>query len=522
MNENSTTARQQENRRRPVPGLVALDFSSSREEISLSEFPITTMTQRNAGVTEFPIEELVHFDQAGNPVYRRWTIVGTQKFGLPIAGDEEIYVAIMKLAEHYDFTERIIPATRYQVCQLLGLKPDGKVYRRIAEAFYRLRHTSFVHENVFREPSTGALIRHKSFGIIDAFQFADRTSQVASPVEQNGFPLNYFRLSDEFLERVRQGHKKRLDLDFYRKLSTYLSKRLFRFFDKNRHRKTDYEIYLAKLAGRVGLLGTYTGPQLRRLFRRPLEELQGRGLLDSYSFEKGIEGWKLHVTFNAGYGPAAAKKPSSGLDVTPERKIAPNAPMWASEGVQNKASAERLVRRFHERIHGTLDQAPTKGEVAKANELLTMQSGYDLALYTVDFACDCMRQSNWTDVQNFGAVLSNGYPDRAREAYAAEQKERARREALDKRHADEARYLEWRDQEETRRWNALDPSDRDRRIADAVAELTAKAGESGTRLWSEEAKQRTAERRARAGLMKDLPTFEDWLSRQEADPHRVS
>ena len=105
---------------------AGVDLDTSREEISLAEFPITTMAQRRPGVTEASFEEFIGLETDGAPTYRKWTIVGSQKYGLPIAGDEDIYVAVMKMLEHHDFTQRVITCTRYQICQFLRLEPDGK------------------------------------------------------------------------------------------------------------------------------------------------------------------------------------------------------------------------------------------------------------------------------------------------------------------------------------------------------------------------------------------------------------
>ena len=89
--------------RRPTPGPVGLphdfDRDRSREEITLAEFPVTTMAQRRPKMTELQVEEFIGNDENSQPIHRAWTVVGSERYGLPLAGDEDIYVSIVKMLE---------------------------------------------------------------------------------------------------------------------------------------------------------------------------------------------------------------------------------------------------------------------------------------------------------------------------------------------------------------------------------------------------------------------------------------
>jgi len=493
----------------PQPIRVALafpagtDLDTSREEISLAEFPITTMAQRRPGVTEASFEEFFGLDEQGAPIYRKWTIVGSEKYGLPIAGDEDIYVALMKMLEQHDFNERVIACTRYQICQFLRLEPDGKLYRRIADAFYRFRHTSFVAQNVFRDPANGALIRHETFGIIDSFKFVDRIPRARrQPAKQAELPLSYFRVGDEFLRRLRDGKLKRLDLQFWRQLSTYLTNRLYRFLDKNRYRKTHYEIGLTKLAQRIGLSATHPEKELKRLLRRPLEELRSKEFLLSHAYLKAREGWKVQIAFNPAYEPYRSRRP----EAPPPAPDTPSLPLEPSTAPDE---APDLVRRFHELAHGAAPKVVSKSELAKAQKLLDLQGSYELARYTVDFACAQARATGFA-VQNFGAVFSNNYPDRARAEHEAE---RARAEHQ-RAYLEDARlhneYDQWFDERLDQRWQAMGPEVQEAAIKAADDELQGRLGAKALHLMTAKARRGTAERLARGKLGNGLPSFEEW------------
>lgn len=507
-------------------GLPAdFDMGTTREEVSLAEFPLGLMAQRHNPGQLIHIEELIGSDANGVSIYRKWIVEHSKKYGLPLAGDHDILVAFIKLAEHTRFTQRVLPHTRYQICQILGAKPDGRAYRRIGAACHRYAGLKLHNDNVFKDPATKTYIREQSFGIIDAFKFSDRSPAAKSQTNHDGFPPNYIRFSDEFLARLRDGNLMLLDLDFYRSLRTPLSRRLYEFLLKNRWRKTHYEIGVAKLAQRLPLSTTLV-KEIKRQLVPYLEEQKEKAFLNDYSFERARQGWKLRVAYNLKFEPYKARKPrtASTTAATPQLPTETNLALFPPLQETASANDQQLVRRFHERIHGAAPTNLSKNELANARKLRALQGSDELALYTVDFACGRMQQSNWHDVENFAAVLSNGYPERARDAYEADQKAATKRREEQRLQAMNDAYSLWYQNETARLFAYLSPDEQDRLIDQAAEGLDRDFGRKiDPRVWTPDRRRDWARRQASKTYAKGkLPTFREWLDRQGSPPEPIS
>ncbi len=413
-----------------------LNRNLTREEITLAEFPVTTMAQRRPNTTTLAVEEFIGTDIDGNAIYRTWTIVGSERYGLPLAGDEDIYVVIVKMLEHRDFAERVIACTRYQICQLLDVPPDGRVYLRISDALTRLANTKFVAENVFRDPTTGALVKREAFGMIDAFRFVDRVPKRTKSLQQE-LPLSYIRVADEFLRRLKDGKLKRLDLEFWRSLSTPLTRRLFRFLDKNRYRKEEYEIGVVKLGTRLGLATSNPAKEMKRLLTRPIHELKDRGFLSEYAFtvSRGLS--KVTFRFDPTYDAARLDQRMAFNAQEPLRKLT------ARRLTRNSTlpgtppdDAYALAVHFSEVFHHVVKDTVTPADQKTAAELLARCAG-DVAVAKAAIQLAYKETRDWNPpASNFRAVLTNDFPERAVTFRKREADSTARAEA--QRHQDQA------------------------------------------------------------------------------------
>lgn len=495
---------------------VDFDNQRSREEITLAEFPLTTMALKRPGVTELHIDEVVGFDEAGKPLVRAWAIVGSERYGLPIAGDEDIYVAITKMLEHREFKERVIGCSRYQICQVLAIKPDGRVYQRISDAFTRLANTKFVAENVFRDPDTGALVKREAFGILDAFRFVDRVPGAAKKDVQPELPLSYFRVSDEFLRRLRLGKLKRLDLRFWRGLSSHLTKRLFRFLDKNRYRKLEYEIGLVKLSARLGLASSNPPKELKRLLRRPLEELRDKGLLEAFDFRLGNDGLKVWCRFRPPEASERSLEPEKAISLALDPSRAPARPVARNSRPLEGDGAE-LYNYFRSSFHSVTDATASSGEAERIRQLLAKAGSLPVAKQVVDWILREARNTNFA-IQNAAGLFANGYVDRALEYLRGVEKQIQEAAALKRKHELEGRYYRFTTEAIEGAFVALTPDEQAERIAEARAALVAQELSHGRDIeaWIPAAIERSALSRAKQQIERELnlPDFKSWRESQ--------
>ena len=120
-----------------------------RDEMNLSEFPFAVLSK----LAPNDVTTLEFYDEIrtgeGKMVARKWIVTGTEKYGLPTATDEEVYIALMEVTKEQGFESRTVPITRYDLISRMGWKPDGRSYTRLEAALDRLKTVSIKAENAF-------------------------------------------------------------------------------------------------------------------------------------------------------------------------------------------------------------------------------------------------------------------------------------------------------------------------------------------------------------------------------------
>jgi len=499
---------------------------TGREPIDLAEWPVVTLA--HAPIRDrVVIENILGADADGNGIPQGWELaLRNAALGAPIAGDQDIYVAIMAFLHETDFRERVLRITRADLCRVLDWLPSDKKYRRIQDALSRFRNVTYKGTNIFKDPKSAERFGYVEFGFVDSFGFSDRPPKRRKGAEQPELPLSYVRLADEFLILCRHANLKLIDLDFYRSLSRPETRWLYRFLDKNLYKRNEYRIGLSKLRRKQGLVSTLDPKFIKRDHLPRLEELKAKGFLRDFRFEKGQDSedpWQLWVTKDPRFAlrrvsrrlPGIIKHQDEPNRASGERIRTNSGPQEAG----STGSAIDLVIYFYERFHGAAPESPSKSEVVKAEALLARCAG-DVA--KARFCIDWTRQEaarTRFPIQHFSALLLNGYPERALAALVAEHaraaKSRDRRAEADLKDG----YDVWCRKEIDRRYRALETAERDRRLADALSEL--RAGRLGVTFssWPESMQKRIAESKMRRGLGRGLPTFDEWTS-SEPDGRR--
>jgi len=490
---------------------------TGREPIDLAEWPVVTLA--HAPIRDrVVIENVLGADADGNGIPQGWELaLRDAALGAPIAGDQDVYVAIMALLHETDFRERVLRITRADLCRVLEWQPSDKKYLRIQQSLSRFRNVTYKGTNIFKDPKTGERFGYVEFGFVDSFAFSDRPPKRAKGADQPELPLSYVRLADEFLILCRHAHLKLINLDFYRSLSRPETRWLYRFLDKNLYKRNEYRIGLSKLRRKQGLLSTLDPKYIKRDHQPRLEELKAKGFLRDFRFEKGSDHddpWQIWVLKNPAFGVRRAAQRLSDMEPAEDTKSAPESRSATNSALQESGSigpAGELVRYFHERFPSAAGSIGSKSEMSKATELLARCEGDVVkAKHCVDWTRKEAERTNF-GIQHFSALLLNGYPERALAALAAEQSRtvevRKRQDEGDMKDA----YNTWLRQEVARRQNALDPAEHERMIAEALVEL--RAGRTGLTFSNitEQMQRRIAESKVRRRLGRDLPSFDEWV-----------
>jgi hypothetical protein len=229
----------------------------------------------------------------------RWIVTGSDKYGLPVGGDQDIYVAIMEVWREHGFKDKVIPiGSVYQMIKRMGLPVNRQNYNRFKQALDRLTGIYITAENAFWDREEQCYISKEGFHVFDDYQLLERYKKNDKTVP---LPFGYIRASEFFYQSVKKGYLKDIDLKFYLSLPTPLSKRLYRYLDKKRYHNSTFTMELYKFAKKIGLmagsLDKYYPSQLKQILTPAFNELKEKGFLKGYTYQKTSDGKSEKILF---------------------------------------------------------------------------------------------------------------------------------------------------------------------------------------------------------------------------------
>ncbi len=311
------------------------------DELNLAEFPFTLLSDRRpAGLTSLEFTDTIRGPER-EPVTRIWTVTGAEEFGLPLAGDEEIYVALMEITREQGFASRTLHLTRYDLLQRLGWPDKGGSYRRLHAGLDRLLGVTITAQRGFYDRRKQRYV-DVGFHIIDDYLLYDEKpgrKRRSGPVY---LPHSYVSWNQIVFESMLSGNLKQLDVGFYFSLHSALSRRLFRYLDKKRlDGKPAFRIGLRKLGfEKLGMSRTYYPSHIKQELGRAHEELQRNGFLTGAEYVRPGKEAEEQVIYRF---PAT----------TGRRRLSASSAALMERLVQvgvTRAAAEKLVRQYPERI----------------------------------------------------------------------------------------------------------------------------------------------------------------------------
>ena len=307
------------------------DPPPGKDEMNLAEYPITLLSHRHqAKVKTIEISDTI-IGEGGKPIKREWVVTGSDKFGLPLAADNDLLMAILAIGKENNFKNPQIHFSRYRLLELMGWGFDGRAYRRVEDGFNRISGIRIYAKNAFWDNEKKGY-HTINFGIIDAFDLFDSASKNASG--QDSFPFSYIVLNSVFFKNIKEGYIKNIDLKIYYKLESAITKRLLRYLDKKRYDgKKQFSINLSTLAyNHIGFdKTTYKKPSLIKQKLDPAhEELIQAGFLKSAEYQKTSDGISEKVIYTF-----VEKKIQKALPV-PQKMEAKKAQQEKTDGTKEE------------------------------------------------------------------------------------------------------------------------------------------------------------------------------------------
>lgn len=388
---------------------IAASPVEGRDEMNLAEFPMALLAHRAP-----PGQKTMHFHKTirgpdSRPLEQHWIITATDEFGLPVAGDEELYLALLDLSRRQGFPE-VVRFSRYELMQRMHWKPTGGNYRRILEGLRRLSGVAFYARNAFWDNASKRYVKEAKFSVI-----ADYAVNDSNPSQQS-LPLSWIRWSPTLAESFRAGHIKSLDLARYYRLESTLARRLYRHLDRKLGRKDRFAIDLFMLAHEhLGMTRSWRyASELRRRLDPALEELKRDGYLANWTYRESASRDSIVVEFERARiatianGSGTTKQPAAEQDTDPAG--------W-----------------FVEQLTGSRRSTPADARVARK---FIAEHGIDAFREFAEFATS-WREENWPEMRTLSGAMGACF-----DAFLVDRAERGK---LSRARAEERRVAAWLD-----------------------------------------------------------------------------
>jgi len=255
-----------------------------RDAMNFCEFPLAALSDRVPDDQKTLVFDDVR-KHNGKEVVQRVTVAASQKYGLPTAMDDEVAFGLIQLSHAYNFTQRTIPFTRYDLIRILGWRDDGKSYRRIHESLLRWLSVTLIYEKSWWDNEDDMYVSEgfhvlEHVVVLDRERF-DRRRSIGKET------LSSFTWNEVVFRSFQAGYLKEINLDIYRSLQSAVAKRLYRFLDKRLYHRGRWELDLHQLCcHKLGMsTRSHTG-ELKRCLMTGIEELVENGLIRPCSQEE--------------------------------------------------------------------------------------------------------------------------------------------------------------------------------------------------------------------------------------------
>lgn len=289
----------------------------AKEELNLVEYPLTLLTRR-APVGVKTIEYKDWVTVGGEKRQLKWTVTGSDKFGLPIGGDQDVYMVIMQTWKETGFKDQVIPiGSIYRMLKKMGIALNKRSYDRFKQSLDRWTGLYITTENAFWDKQGQRYQAKRGFRVFDDYYLLEKYSKNATG---EPLPFGYVRASDFIYQSIKKGYLKDVDFRFYFSLPTPVSRKLYRYLDKKKYLGDTFSMELFKFANKIGLLvgsaGKYYPSNVKQTLDPALSELKNKGFLKAYSYQKTADGKNEKIVFLFSQLPAKAARPTQEDDQT--------------------------------------------------------------------------------------------------------------------------------------------------------------------------------------------------------------
>jgi len=255
--------------------------SFGRDEMNFAEFPIAALGKRLPDAKTLRFSDTV-YGENGKLFPRTITIMASDALGLPTSADEEVVLGFLQLSAENNFQQQTVYFTRYQLLKLLGWKVCGKNDQRLINSLDRWAGITIKYDKAWWDNVEKSWVS-ETFHIIESVSLYDRERRERRlrmfPNQPNA-SLSSVKWSDTVFQSLQSGNVKNLNFQFYKSLSTPISRRMFRFLDKRLYSSRplcmDAKIFAH---AHLGMSENHDNYNIRRNLLPAITELEKKGFI---------------------------------------------------------------------------------------------------------------------------------------------------------------------------------------------------------------------------------------------------
>ena len=307
-------------------------------ESNLEINPIFKPTGRGVDATPYTFERVVQAED-GIQLQKVWRVEPSPKYGAPRGRDQDVFMALMDLlARRGGMPENGVVETSFaQLLHILKWPDNGNHYSRLKESLLRVDRTIIESREAFYSKDTESSFSG-SFRLWEV-RFAE------SKRKSDGRTST--RIVVEFHELVVRSflahYFKGLDMEFYWKLSSHLSKRLYRLVDQMREDDLEWSENLFKLRDQIPVSQYAYVSKIKQVLDPAHKELKEKGFLEAVRYEDDKVCYRIGAGF-ARRRSALEASDSPEAFIATERLLAEGVHFNVAKELVAKNGARRCLR----------------------------------------------------------------------------------------------------------------------------------------------------------------------------------
>jgi hypothetical protein len=364
-----------------------------RDQLNLIDFPIAGLQYQQPKDSEGkrPDELVCVIDsydrELDKVVPRKLTRRTASRHGFPTPLEDEVLVGLLTLTRlKNNFTLPRIEFRNAELFDLMGWPHNGSSTTRLGIALDRLTGLTLKYENSWTTED-GSFEKEFTTGVLESYNFAKQVQgrRSASSV------FSWVQWASEVFADIQRGNVKELNTDEYFSLQLPISRRIYRFLDKQLVQNSHFEMELTTFAGHIGLSETTHIGKIKERLTPAFTELAG------------ISGFTLPASREERYrkrGPGDWLLVAHRSTAAKSASVSTSKPFRTAVGTEGAAS---LVCDFYRAWNGTTYHRPTSRELDQAQSIIE-NFGIDAASAVLPLVVKEMKH-RFPEAKAFGATM---------------------------------------------------------------------------------------------------------------------